>query len=67
MNGKKAKMARRIAREEVEDDPTPMADRELIAQRWRGHDRVINNPFTVHGFSKQVKRAYLKQQRGQSA
>lgn len=64
MNGKKAKLARRIAREEMANDPTPAAPRELVITRFRGHDRVINHPFSVHSFGKRVKEAYKKSQRG---
>lgn len=58
MNGKKAKMARRLAREELAHDPTPLLERELVVTRVHGHDRVINDPFTVRTFTQKIKQQY---------
>lgn len=65
MNGKKAKLARRVARAEMANDPRAVAERELFVAEWRGHDRLINDPFSQRGFSRAIKKAYKKSiQRG---
>lgn len=63
MNGKKAKLARRLAREEVANDPTKIQD-GLIEQRRNGSSRLINAPFSVRSFTRKVKELYKKSQRG---
>lgn len=63
MNGKKAKLARRAAREELSAELTPVLQRELVITRFKGHDRIQNDPFTVHSFAKQIKKAYNKSRR----
>ena len=58
MNGKQSKRLRRMAAEEMSGDGPPK--RELVIARFRGHDRIINEPLSVHAFTKHLKRAYKK-------
>lgn len=67
MNGKRAKQLRRMAREECAGDPSMSQERELVIAQFRGHDRIINDPYTVHNLSKCLKKAYNKSIRGQAA
>lgn len=57
MNQKKAKVLRRMAREEMAGDKG-VVDRELKIARVRGADRIINEPLSVRAMNLQLKKAY---------
>lgn len=57
MNGKKAKLMRKLAREEMMTDKG-VVERELVIARVRGHDRVVNEPISVRAMHRQLKSAY---------
>ena len=62
MNQKKAKVLRRMAREEMAGDKG-VVDRELKIARVRGADRIINEPLSVRAMNLQLKKAYKNAQR----
>lgn len=57
MNGKKAKILRRMAREEMAGDKH-VVDRELKVAKVRGAYRVINEPLSNRAMNLQLKKAY---------
>ena len=61
MNGKKAKLLRRMAREEMAGDKG-LVERELVVARVQGHDRVVNEPISVRAMHRHLKTAYKASQ-----
>ena len=59
MNGKKAKILRRLAREEMSGD-RGVVERELVIARVKGHDRIFNNPNSTRAMNLQLKKAYKR-------
>ncbi len=55
MNGRKAKMLRRMAREEMLEDP----ERDLVASA-HSRDTAVNSPNSVRAMNLQLKKAYVK-------
>ena len=64
MNGKKARLLRKMAKEEMSGDRGVVA-RELVIAKINGSDRVVNHPNSFRAMGTQLKRAYKSMQKGQ--